>query len=537
MVLRKQFLEREHMLSVQERLEKVSFFPVKPDFTGMSKNEKRAITQCVEASCLITEIYLQQRWALNPLLLRELKQRDDQEGRDLLKYFKIHGSPWDGYNHNEAFVPGTPMKPRFGSVYPDDLSGVEWNRWLSAHPEDQPAFESNYTVIKRKGKKLIALPYAEAYADKLTQAGQHLRNAASLLPPGKLKSFLELRASAFRSNDYFESDMAWVDTDGLPFEVTIGPYETYFDELNGLKASFESFIALPDRDASAALSRFSPVVPEFDRMLSSEFNFTPKGAAIPLEVVSDVMRGGEAGFGYFFVAYNLPNDRRIHDLKGSKKVFSATMMKAKFERLTRPIAERIMPTNLVDKCTFMNRLLFVLAHELSHGLGPSKVHVDGRDMPFETALKDLHSALEEAKADMLGVRLLDFFRGHGLIDDDTFAGIIATEITSYFQLWKQGFTEAHSRGALIEYNWLRAADALYFDEPTGRYVIDVEGCITAMCALSTKFLEIQSAGDYKAAKAFMDEWSKVPSEIPDIIESLGDIPISVCPIWDLSGLK
>lgn len=524
-------------MKIQDRLAKVRFFDVKPDLSSLDVNQKSALSHCVNASRIMTDVYLDQAYADNKRIVDELQKRSDVDGRDLLRYFLIHGSPWDAYDHDRPFVEGVGEKPKFGSFYPPDLTKDEWDAWLNAHPEDRERFESNYTVIRRRNGGLVTVPYAEEYVDQLTDAANQLRRAAALLPDGALKTFLELRANAFLSNDYFESDMAWVDTDGNPFEVTIGPYEVYFDAMFGLKASFEAFVALPDKDATAALAKFTPAVPDFDVMLSQEFNFKPKGATIPLEVVADVTRGGEAGFGYMFVAYNLPNDRRVHDLKGSKKVFSRTMMEAKFYTEVLPVAERILPARFVKHCKFDNLFKFVLGHELAHGLGPSKIRVGNREMPFEVALKDLHSSLEEAKADMLGIRLLDYFRSRGILDDETLAGIVVTGIAAHFRQWRHGFTEAHSRGELIEYNWLKTANALYYDTATKKYEIDPERCIDAMSRLSTEFLNFQITGDYEHAKAFMEHWGSVPSELPPIIESLADIPTAVSPVWDLSELK
>jgi len=524
-------------MTIQERLARVRFFDVKPDFSSLDENQRRALAHCVNASRIMTDIYLDQVYADNKRIYRELQKRSDAEGKDLLRYFLIHGSPWDAYDHDRPFIPDVGEKPKFGSFYPHDLTVEEWETWLSTHPEDRKSFESNYTVIRRRNGGLVAIPYSEEYRDRLSEAARLLRQAAVLLPEGPLRSFLELRTDAFLSNDYFESDMAWVDTDGNPFEVTIGPYEVYFDALLGLKAAFEAFVALPDKDATIALAKFTPVVSDFDALLSQEFNLRPKGAAIHLEVVSDVIRGGEAGFGYMFIAYNLPSDRRVHDLKGSKKVFSRTMMEAKFFATALPIAERTLPTNIAAECVFDNRLLSVLGHELAHGLGPSRIRVGNREMPFEVALKDLHSSLEEAKADMLGIRLLNHFRSRGLLDDKTLAAIISTEIVSYFQVWKHGFTEAHARGSLIEYNWLKAAKALRYNTSTKKYEIDPERYLNAISRLSTELLNLQIAGDYDHAKAFMDYWGTVPSELPPIIESLSDIPTAVSPVWNLSELR
>ncbi len=523
-------------MTIKERLAKVRFFKVTPDLSSLLENELQALSYCVKAARIMTDIYLKQVAHGNLEVLRALQARSDEEGVDLLRYFNIHGSPWDEYDHGKPFVTGVGEKPKFGSFYPADLTKEEWEAWLNAHPEDRKAFESNYTVIKRRENGFAAVPYSQEYVEKLTYAAYYLERAASCLSEGKLRSFLKLRANSFFSNEYFDSDMAWVDTDGNPFEVTIGPYETYFDELLGLKASFEAFIGLPDKDATAALQKFTPFVPEFDVMLTQEFNFRPKGAAIPLEVVADVIRGGEAAFGYMFVAYNLPNDRRVHDLKGSKKVFSRTMMEAKFSTIALPIAERLLPPEVAEKCVFGNRLLFVLGHELAHGLGPSKIKVGGREMPFEVALKDLHSSLEEAKADMLGARLLRYFHSRGLINDETLLGILSTEIVAFFQGWKHGFTEAHSRGNIIEYNWLKAAGALHYDSLTKKYEINPARCIMAMSRLSTEFLNLQIAGDYGRAKEFMEHWGTVPAELPGIVEGLADIPTAVSPIYELPGV-
>lgn len=524
-------------MDIKERLARISFFDIKPDFSSLNNEQRESVSYCIDASNMITDIYLDQVHPRNRGIYEELKRRTDDEGRDLLRYFMIQGSPWDEFNNNEPFISGAGKRPEFGYFYPENFTKEEWKEWLRLHPEDTENFESPYTVIKRTEDGLISVPYSERYKWRLQEVSGYLEKAASHLPPGNLKTFLQLRADAFRRNNYFESDMAWVDTNGNPFEVTIGPYEVYFDGLLGLKSAFESFIALPDRDSTKALARFNPKVPDFDAMLSQEFNFSPKGSAIPLEVVADVIRGGESGFGSMFSAYCLPNDRRIHDLKGSKKVFSRTMMEAKFSTMSLPIAERILPSNLLDRYTFDNRLLFVLGHELAHGLGPSKVKVDGREIPFETALGDLHSSIEEAKADMLGSRLLSYLGNQGLIDDKTLEGILSTEVVSFFQGWNKGFKEAHARGNLIEYNWLKESNALHYNPITKKYDIDFERCIDAMSRLSTEFLNLQVAGNYEHTKAFMEKWGFVPEELPKIVESISDIPTAVSPVWDLSGLK
>ncbi|MDO8676711.1 MAG: hypothetical protein Q7K16_03640 [Candidatus Azambacteria bacterium] len=520
-------------MTIQERLAKIRFFKVSPDLSALKLNELVALSCCIKAAQITTDIYLEQAAHGNLEMYKALQARSDEEGVDLLRYFNIHGSSWDEYDGNKPFIPGVGERPKFGSFYPIDFTKEEYDSWLLANPQDREEFESHYTVIKRKNGGLVAVPYSEEYVTQLSEVADELQIATKWLPDSPLCSFLKLRADAFKSNDYFDSDMAWVDTDGSPFEVTIGPYEVYFDGLLGLKASFEAFVAIPDKEATAALKKFTPFVPDFDLMLSEEFNFSPKGSAIPLEVVSDIMRGGEAAFGYMFIAYNLPNDRRVHDLKGSKKVFSRTMMQAKFDTLALPIAERILSSRDLDNFNFNNRLLFVLGHELAHGLGPSKVKDGDREIPFETKLGDLHSCLEEAKADMLGVRLLDYFHERRVIDDATLIGAVTTEIVAYMQGWVHGFTEAHSRGSLIEYNWLCSHRAVRYDTVNKTFDIEPWRALKAMKLLSTEFLILQMAGDYGKAKTFMEHWEAIPPELPPIIESLSDLPTAVSPIYEL----
>lgn len=516
-------------MDIRERLAAVRFLSVRADVSHLSVDELAALRSCVDAANLMTDIYLDQVWVGNRAMLKRLRADADP---DVLRYYMIHGSPWDEFNNDEPFIDGVGPKPKFGSFYPPDFTKERFNQWLSEHPEDREAFTSPYTVLRERAEGLFASGYHHTYGDRLREAGMHLWQAAQHLPAGKLSTFLRSRSDAFRTNNYFPSELDWVDTDGQPFEVTIGPYEVYFDGLLGLKASFEAFIGLPDRDATAALTKFTPAVPEFDGILSQEFNFKPKGSAIPLEVVADVVRGGEAAFGYLFVAYNLPNDRRVHELKGSKKVFSRTMMQAKFDYLARPIAERVLGPAEAARATFDKRLLFVLGHELAHGLGPAFVQRNGQLVPFETLLGDQHSCIEEAKADMLGARLLGYFRTRGLLDDETLSACLVSEVGAWFSSWRHGFGEAHARGHLVQYNWLRERGAVAHDRSAGVVRMDPEKALAAMVDLSTEFMRLQSDGDYSQAKAFMEHWTTVPSEVPEVLERLADLPKAVIPVYD-----
>ena len=519
---------------VEKALARIKKVRVAQDLSGLTENERAAMRHCVAAAKIMNDLYLSQIDPANIALRETLAGRTDSEGRTFLEYFDVNGGPWDLFNGDEAFIPGVGNKPKAGAFYPADLTDAEWESWLAGHPADRTRFESPTTVIRRDGNGgLVTVPYHEAYRPFLERAAAELKAAAALLPEGALRTFLIARATAILSDDYWESDIAWIDTDGNPFEVTIGPYEVYADGRFGIKATYEALVALPDREATAELEKFKEALPEFDAALAARIGYRPKGAATPMEVVNDVFRGGEAAFGRAFVAFNLPNDRRIHEAKGSKKVFSKTMMDAKFAALTRPVAERLLRPEVFASMDRRHRLLFVMGHELAHGVGPGVRNVDGREVSFEVLLKDLHGMLEEAKADMLGMALLDFFSRKGMLTKEDVEMCAVYEIAAFPVGWRVSYEEAHSAGSLIEYNWLVRHGAVRYDERDGVFAIDPGRAVAAMVALSEEFLKLQLGGDYEAAKVFVKQWGTVAPEIPAIVARMSDLPIEVHAVYEI----
>lgn len=517
------------MIDPKSMLGRIVFFDVAEDLSGLSNAEQAALAHCVAAAKIMTKVYREQLDPRIKAIQERLENENNDTARDALQYLAVHAGPWDGFNEDQPFIADVGARPKGIALYPSDLTKEEWRAWLSAHPEDRDQFESPYTKIIRDPDGLKAVPYSDAYAELLSRASYELARAAEKLEAGSLKTFLASRAKAFLSNEYRASDMDWIDTDGAPFEITIGPYEVYADQFLSYKAMFEAFIALPDPESTQELQAFAEYVPEFDRMLSARFGYTPKGASMPLAVVRDVYRGGEAAFGRMFVAYNLPNDRKIHEMKGSKKVFSRTMMEAKFSLIGRAYAERVLKAEDLKHYQFRHRLLFVLGHELAHGLGPGVRSVDGRDVSFEVLLGDLHPTLEEAKADMLGVSLLNHFASKGLVTTEALVGSVATEVVAFVQGWATSYMEAHARGSLIEYNWLKEHQAVSYDKKSGVFDIDAERALGAMMSLGEEFMRIQFEGDYGKADAFMERWARIPPEIPPLVARLSDLPLEVHP--------
>ena len=294
--------------------------------------------------------------------------------------------------------------PEGAGFYPVDMTKEEFNAWIEAYPNQKDAFTSLHTVIQRQGEALIATPYSEAYGEWLGPAAEHLRGAAEKTSNSSLETFLNLRADAFSSDDYYESDMAWMDL-ASPVEVTIGPYEVYEDALFGYKAAFEAFVTVDIPAESAALSRYKEMLPSLERNLPIENRYKnlERGTESPIRVVDVVFVGGDSKAGVQTLAFNLPNDEKVREAKGSKKVMLRNVLRAKFEKILTPIAERVLVPEDADRIAFEAFFNESLHHELSHGLGPGKITIDGRETEVRLELKDLYSVMEEAKADVMGI--------------------------------------------------------------------------------------------------------------------------------------
>jgi hypothetical protein len=522
--------------NVNNLLKKIVFFDVVPNLSPLSGNERKALMHCVAASDVITEIYLRQVSSENQRWHEELKSRTDIEGRNLLRYFELNGGPWDQFNDDEPFINNVGPRPKGAALYPLDLTTEEWERWLNSRRDDRQTFESHCTVIDRRENGLVAIPYNDAYRDFLELAANELKCAAGLLASGPLERSLRLKADAMLLNEYWDSDAAWVDTDGTPFEVTLGPYEVYTDRLSGIKAAFEAYIGIPDTESTTYLKEFSRRVPAFDSHMAERFQYQPKGSSILMEVVRDVYRGGEAACGSQFVAFNLPNDRRFQQLKGSKNILSLTMLEAKFSKIGSLVAERVLSSHNLHRYSFKNRMLYVLAHEIAHGLGPGIVKDGCREVGMNVLLRELHSPLEEVKANVAGAALLQYFAEEGLVSSDDVAGCLVSEIVAFIQDWRAGYGEAHSAASMIQFNWLKAMKAVSYDRSKGIVDIDAEKTLVAMQRLMEECFKIQTAGDYNKAKSFFAQWSRVGDEVKEMVSSLVDLPHDVFPVYHLDQL-
>ena len=434
---------------------------VTANITSLAEPDRQALAKVVEAAKLLDPLFLRQVWSGNPALEAKLAADSSASGQELYHYFRINKGPWSRLDHNELFLPasfGAPKeKPAAAGFYPDGMNKEEFEKWEAGLPKQQKeAAQSFFTVITRDAKGgLQAVPYSEAYKEFLAPAAKLLREAATLASNATLKKYLNLRADAFEKNDYYASDIAWMELDA-PIDVTIGPYETYEDEMFGYKAAFEAYVGLRDDAESAKLARFSSYLQELEDHLPFDPKYrNPKlGAAAPIRVIDVVFTSGDGNRGVQTAAYNLPNDERVIKEKGSKRVMLKNIQQAKFDKTLVPISKVVLNANDQAQVRFDAFFTHVLCHELMHGLGPHNITVAGRKTTVRLELKDLYSAIEEAKADVTGLWALQHLMDTRKLNPDDTGFYYTTYLASMFRSVRFGINEAHGRGVALQFNYL-----------------------------------------------------------------------------------
>ncbi|HVK42140.1 MAG TPA: hypothetical protein VM471_06655, partial [Phenylobacterium sp.] len=288
--------------------------------------------------------------------------------------------------------------------YPQGFTKAQLDAYLAAHPEQKAAITDGYTVVRRQGDRLVTIPYNVEYKAELETAAKLLEQAAAITTNPSLKKFLTLRAKSFRTNDYFESEMAWMDLEGTPIEVAIGPYETYTDEIYGAKTAFEAFVTLKDPAESKALDKYKGYLRAMEENLpvADAYKNFQRGGASPIAVAEQVRGGGDNTVGPQTIAFNLPNDERVREAKGAKKVILSNVLGAKYDRILKPMGDRVLVSEQAPLVTKKYMTLETLFHELSHSLGPGSIKIDGRATTVSAELKDIGGTSEEAKADVMG---------------------------------------------------------------------------------------------------------------------------------------
>ena len=404
--------------------------------------------------------------------------------------------------------------------------------YLAAHPDDEAAFRSGYTVIRRSGDDLVAIPYHEYYAEWVEPAAQILREAAALSEEPTLKTFLSKRADSFLEDDYYESEMAWMDLKGN-IEVAVGPYEVYTDGLFGYKTAYEMFLTIKNPEESAALAKYKDYLRDMEANLPVEdmYKNFKRGFESPIAVTYQIKGGGDNVPGVQTIAFNLPNDERVREAKGAKKVILNNVLGAKYDRILSPIGERVLvpeQAKLTAKTWMSNNTLF---HELSHSLGPGTITVDGKETTVNAQLKDLASGLEEGKADVMGAYNILYMMERGELPISERDAFLATYFTGKFRSMRFGTAAAHAKGAAYQYRFYREAGAAEWLEDQQHYRLDFDKLAQAISDLTGKIVRLQFSGDYDAAKAFLDEYTQLDAAAVTVLGNLDDIPYDIDPLY------
>jgi hypothetical protein len=501
------------------------------DVSALPANERQALARLVQAGYVMDALFLRQSWAGNEALLLHLLTDRTPLGQARLHYFLINKGPWDRLDHNKPFVAGVPAKPEGANFYPAGSTKAEVESWMAKLPEAQrEAVAGFFTTIRRApGGGFQAVPYSVEYQGELARAAELLREAAALTRQPTLQKFLASRADAFISNDYYASDVAWMELDAS-IEPTIGPYEVYEDEWFNAKAAFEAFIALRDEAESAKLARLGAELQDIENHLPIAPSMrNPKlGSLAPIRVVNVVLAAGDGNHGVQTAAYNLPNDERVVREKGAKRVMLKNVQEAKFRLVLEPIARQVLAAPDQPNVTFDAFFTHILMHELMHGLGPHQIRVAGKETTVRAQLKETYSAMEEAKADISGLFALQYLLDKGVLDKSLQRTIYDTFLASAFRSIRFGLNEAHGRGIALQLNWLLDAGAFRV-AGDGTFAVDPAKIKDAVSRLTGEIMTLQAEGDYARAKDMLARLAVVRPEIKRALDRLQSIPVDIEP--------
>jgi len=519
--------------------------PIRVETAGLSAGDRQALVKLVEAARILDQVFLKQLWSGNPELYARLQKDQTPLGKARLHYFWVNKGPWSDIDDFRAFLPGAPARKLPGAnFYPEDMSKQDFEQWAAAlTSEDQERANGFFTVIRWQDKKagsLVMVPYNEEFKDELARAAGLLRDAAGLTENESLKKFLSTRADAFLSNDYYESDLAWMDLDA-PLDVTIGPYETYNDEVFGYKAAFEAYISLRDDGETTKLAAFTQHLQEIENNLPVDPQYrNPKlGAAAPIRVVDEIISAGDGAHGVQTAAYNLPNDERVVQQKGSKRVMLKNVQEAKFHSVLLPIAMRTLSKAAMVDVNFSSFFTHILAHELMHGLGPHQITLEGRSTTPRAELKELYSAIEEAKADVTGLFALQHMMDHasdlklGMVlpsDDAAQRQLYTTFLASAFRSLRFGLNDAHGKGMAVQFNYLMDRGA-FVEHGDGTFTVDMSKIKGAVQDLDHDLLTLEAEGNYSGAKEMLDRLGVVRPVLKRTLDRLEGIPTDIEPIF------
>ena len=500
------------------------------DISALPPQEQQALAKLVEAAKLMDTLFLRQVWAGNETMLLDLIKDVTPVGKARLHYFMINKGPWSRLDRNEPFIPGAPPKPDAANFYPAGATKADIETWLRGLPETERQQASGFfTTIRRAPSGFVSVPYSLEYQGELARAAALLREAAALTAQPTLKAFLSARADAFMSNDYYASDLAWMELDST-IEPTVGPYEVYEDEWFNAKAAFEAFIAIRDEVETRKLAKFGAERQGIENSLPIDPRYrNPKlGGLSPIRVVNVVFSAGDGNRGVQTIAYNLPNDDKVVKEKGSKNVMLKNVQEAKFRVALVPISQVVLSAADQKDVSFDAFFSHTLMHELMHGLGPHQIRVGGRATTVRQELKEIYSAVEEAKADISGLFALQYLVDKGMLDRATERAMYRTFLASSFRSIRFGLTEAHGKGIAVQLNYLLDAGA-FVVERDGTFSVNDAKIKAVVSRLTREIMTIEAEGNYAKATELLQRLAVLRPEVSAALDRLKNVSVDIEP--------
>jgi peptidase M49-like protein len=499
------------------------------DPAPLTSGERRMIERLVAAARALESMFWRQSDPAGLALWKALASDTTPAGRDLRHYLWINGCRWDLVRENEPFVGTEPMPPGH-DLYPADLTRAAVDAYVAAHPDAKTPLFDPFTLIRRNGAGLVGRAYHDEYAPFVKAAADALRDAAALSPDADFAKYLRLRADALLTDDYYASDVAWVDLKNPKVDVIFAPYETYLDNVLGVKTSYGAAVLIRNEAESRNLEQYQKWVPDIQDALPLPAADRPsaRGHVTPMEVMDTPYRAGDLRHGYQAVADNLPNDPRIHKEKGTKKIFFKNYMDARVHEVILPLASRVMDEAQAKKASAEGYMAASVLHEICHGLGPAFARRDGKEISIREAMAGAFSGLEESKADVVGMFAMRWLIDHGVLKKERLEEYYTSYLAGIFRTVRFGTGEAHGRAEMMEFNYLLSQGAI--TTSGGRYRVDFAAMPAAIQRLAKELLEQEATGDRARAEAWFKKYGTMSPELQHALEAAVDVPIDVDPI-------
>lgn len=502
--------EAQHRLDI--------YFPVDltADLSHLSDNQKQLVSLLIDASKIMDELFWQQAFAGDKAEF--LSQLSDSQVR---QFAEINYGPWDRLNNNQAFLSGVEDKPAGANFYPADMQKSEFEQADFAGKIDL------YTLVRRNDEgQLYAVPYHQAYRPQLEEAATILRQAAELAEDPGFKNYLEMRAEALLSNQYQASDFAWMDMTDNAIDVVIGPIESYEDQLYGYRAAFESYVLIKDLEWSEKLAVYAQYLPELQRNLpvAADYKAEVPGSGAQLNAYDVVYYAGHSNAGSKTIAINLPNDEQVQLEKGTRRLQLKNAMRAKFDAILVPIADQLIVAEQRQHITFDAFFANTMFHEVAHGLGIK--NLVGQAGTVREALKEHASALEEGKADILGLYMVTQLLEAGVITEGVLEDYYTTFLAGIFRSVRFGASSAHGKANMIRFNYFEQAGAFTRND-AGLYSVNMDAMRAAMNSLSEKILTLQGDGDYQGVGELFATMGNISPQLQQDLERLSQASIPV----------